>query len=129
MMVPARSDTSRSPGVASRTSFAGQIWACSHSSGAGKYWIVGAYGKRLLVGAETPCYSSASLLWFNLSTRREQILFKPPRGLAGVLGARRYGQPIAGINILVTCAWAFADDECRWPGQMFRSACVRSMGE
>lgn len=61
-------------------------------------------GPRLLVSAQTPCYSSGSLLWFTPATRHELILIKTPPGLAGVLGAVPYGQPTAGIHIGFACA-------------------------
>lgn len=60
-------------------------------------------GARLLLSAATPCDDSTSLLWFNPSTRREQMLIKTPRSLAGVLGAFPYGQPAADIFFAFGC--------------------------
>lgn len=71
---------------------------------AGNNWILAALGSRLLLSARTPCYDSASLLWFNPATRHEQMLISAPHGLAGVLGAVPYGQPTANLDILVGCA-------------------------
>ena len=70
---------------------------------AGNNWIAAARGPRLLLRAETPCFSSASLLWFNPSNNRELMLIRTPRGLAGVLGSVPYGQPVADMLISVSC--------------------------
>jgi hypothetical protein len=69
-------------------------------------WIMTGQGQgaRLLLSAATPCDDSTSLLWFNPSTRREQMLIKTPRSLAGVLGAVPYGQPAADIFFAFGCA-------------------------
>jgi hypothetical protein len=67
-------------------------------------WILAADGARLLIGAETPCWTSRSLLWFSPSTGKEQFLFKTPHKLAGVLGDTAYGQPVADTTIFVSCA-------------------------
>lgn len=66
--------------------------------------IMTGQGARLLLSAATPCDDSTSLLWFNPSTRREQMLIKTPRNLAGVLGAIPYGQPAADILFAFGCA-------------------------
>jgi hypothetical protein len=65
--------------------------------------IVTAVGPRLLLSAATPCDASTSLLWFNPSTRREQMLIKAPRSRAGLLGAVPYGQPAAAMFFLFGC--------------------------
>ena len=66
-------------------------------------WIMTRQGAWLLLSAATPCDDSTSLLWFNPSTRREQMLIKTPRSLAGVLGAIPYGQPAADIFFAFGC--------------------------
>ncbi len=71
---------------------------------AGDNWILAADGRRILISASTPCSTGTALLWFSPSTRREQIVFKPPHGLAGVLSAVPYGQPTAPIYIGSSCA-------------------------
>jgi len=81
-----------------------QVIGVSVPRTAGNNWILTARGRRLLLAARTPCHDSASLLWFNPSTRYEQTLFKTPRNLAGVLGVVPYGQPTADFHILVSCA-------------------------
>ncbi|MGI8449873.1 MAG: hypothetical protein ACR2MP_22375 [Streptosporangiaceae bacterium] len=43
-------------------------------------------------------------MWFNPSSRHEQMLSKTPRSLAGVLGAAPYGQPTAAFCMTVGCA-------------------------
>ena len=65
--------------------------------------IVTALGPRLLLSAATPCDDSTSLLWFNPSTRREQMLVKTPRSLAGLLCAVPYGQPATDMIFAFGC--------------------------
>ncbi|HEY1616328.1 MAG TPA: hypothetical protein VGG25_01855 [Streptosporangiaceae bacterium] len=56
--------------------------------------ILTARGARLLVRAQTGCPGSESLLWFNPSTRRVQMLLRAPKNDAGVIGAIPYGKPV-----------------------------------
>jgi hypothetical protein len=65
--------------------------------------ILAASGSRLLLSARPPCRSHTSLLWFNPSSGHEQMLINTPRGLAGVLGAVPYGQPVADFTVAVSC--------------------------
>ena len=67
------------------------------------HWILAARGPRLLLSAMIPCSGTASLLWFNPSTGREDILIKTPRNVDGVLGAVPYGQPTAPTFIAFGC--------------------------
>jgi TolB protein len=67
-----------------------------------------AHGARLLVIAQTFCGEHASLLWFNPVTGREQPLLNTAPGLAGVLGVRPFGPPVADIYIAVGCVAAAA---------------------
>lgn len=70
---------------------------------AGNNWVLAARGPRLLISAETPCYASASLLWLDPATGREQFLLTAPGGRAGVVGSVPYGQPVAELLIAVGC--------------------------
>jgi hypothetical protein len=84
----------------------GQVTPVAVPGTAGDNSILTARGSRLLLSAASLCYTRTSLLWFSPSTRREQILLKPPRGLTGVLGAVPYGQPTAAISVGAGCGEA-----------------------
>lgn len=71
---------------------------------AGNNAVVQADGARLLVSAHSPCFGSGSLLWFTPSTRREQTLLNPPRGMAGLTGVVPYGPPTATIFTVAGCS-------------------------
>jgi hypothetical protein len=81
----------------------GQITKVIFPGTQGNNWIGTASGSRLLVNANTPCYDSDSLLWFNPATRRENPLIKTPRGLAGVVGVVAYGQPGGEFHVGYSC--------------------------
>jgi hypothetical protein len=70
---------------------------------AGDDLVLASRGGRLLVAASNLCAGSTSLAWFSPSTRREQVLIRPPRGRAGLFGAVPYGQPTAPIFIQADC--------------------------
>ena len=96
----------------------GTAWPVTVPGTAGNNWILTARGPRLLLSAQTPCYDSGSLLWFNPTTRHEQMLIKTPRHLAGVLGAVPYGQPVADIYIAVGCAFSGLTSPAAAPGDL-----------
>jgi hypothetical protein len=109
-------------GLIFRQAASGTALPVSVPGTAGNNWIVTSRGPRLLLSAQTPCYDSGSLLWFNPSTRHEQMLLKTPRGLAGVLGAVPYGQPVADIHIAVGCvASGLSSRTAAAPGDLRRA--------
>jgi hypothetical protein len=66
-------------------------------------WIVATRGRRLLVASYSMCGQSSSLLWFNPSTRREQVLIQAPADRVGLAGGVLYGQSIAAILVQLSC--------------------------
>lgn len=53
--------------------------------------VVGSSGKRLLVLAQTHCPGTSSLLWFNPTTGRSQIVIGAPGNEVGVIAAVPFG--------------------------------------
>lgn len=86
-----------------RQAAGGSLMPVTVPHAAASTWIMTGQGARLLLSAATPCDDSTSLLWFSPSTRREQMLIKTPRSLAGVLGAVPYGQSAADIFFAFGC--------------------------
>jgi hypothetical protein len=69
----------------------------------GDNWILASRGGWLLLTVSNLCADSTSLLWFNPSTYREQFLIRPPRRMAGLLGAVPYGQPTVPSYVQADC--------------------------